>query len=266
MVDVALQLQAEDPGQRIVALSRGGLLPHAHRTGGAAPSQGIPIPDATPSLLELLRFVRTAAVVAEVGGGDWRDAVNALRPSPRSSGQRCPRPSSALRGTPRPFLGHPPAPPRAAGRRPPSTRCARSGQLDVRERADPRGQGAAPSGVEVTCRSARARARRHCERRPSSTAPGRRGDVRAGGSRLLETLCAAGTVRPHPLALGLDTPPKAPCAMRSGRESETLFAIGPLRRGELWETTAVPEIRAQAQALAAAARAAAPPACTSAPD
>ena len=28
------------------------------------------------------------------------------------------------------------------------------------------------------------------------------------------------------------------------------FAIGPLRRGELWETTAVPEIRAQAHALA----------------
>ena len=35
-----------------------------------------------------------------------------------------------------------------------------------------------------------------------------------------------------------------------GRESETLFALGPLRRGELWESTAVPEIRTQAQALA----------------
>jgi hypothetical protein len=29
-----------------------------------------------------------------------------------------------------------------------------------------------------------------------------------------------------------------------------LFAIGPLRRGELWESTAVPEIRLQALALA----------------
>ena len=80
MVDVALQLQAQTPGQQIIALSRGGLFPHAHRIGGAAPAQGIPVPDPTPSLLELLRFVRTAAVVAEVGGGDWRDAVNALRP------------------------------------------------------------------------------------------------------------------------------------------------------------------------------------------
>ena len=37
-------------------------------------------PTPTPSLLALLRFVRSAAVVAELGGGDWRDAVNALRP------------------------------------------------------------------------------------------------------------------------------------------------------------------------------------------
>jgi uncharacterized NAD(P)/FAD-binding protein YdhS len=29
-----------------------------------------------------------------------------------------------------------------------------------------------------------------------------------------------------------------------------LFTLGPLRRGELWETTAVPEIRVQAQLLA----------------
>ena len=50
MVDIALQLQAHEPGARIVALSRGGLLPHAHRAGGAAPSTGLPIPEPTPSV------------------------------------------------------------------------------------------------------------------------------------------------------------------------------------------------------------------------
>ena len=80
------------------------------------------------------------------------------------------------------------------------------------------------------------------------TGPG--GDVLAGGSRLLAALCSAGTARPHPLAVGLDTGAGGAIRDARGRESETLFALGPLRRGELWETTAVPEIRAQAVALA----------------
>jgi uncharacterized NAD(P)/FAD-binding protein YdhS len=74
--------------------------------------------------------------------------------------------------------------------------------------------------------------------------------VRAGGSQLLEALCDAGTIRPHDNGLGLDTCGDGALRDGRGRESETLFAIGPLRRGELWESTAVPEIRAQAQALA----------------
>ncbi len=80
MVDVALQLSAQRPGTRLVALSRGGLLPHAHRTGGAPPSGEIPLPEAGSSLRQLLRFVRASAAAAEVAGGDWRDTVNALRP------------------------------------------------------------------------------------------------------------------------------------------------------------------------------------------
>ncbi len=81
MVDVALQLHAQQPEAQLHRRSRAaGCSRTPTAPGGAAPSQGIPIPEPTASLLELLRFVRTAAVVAEVGGGDWRDAVNALRP------------------------------------------------------------------------------------------------------------------------------------------------------------------------------------------
>lgn len=36
----------------------------------------------------------------------------------------------------------------------------------------------------------------------------------------------------------------------NGRPSQLLFALGPPRKGCLWETTAVPEIRAQAAELA----------------
>jgi uncharacterized NAD(P)/FAD-binding protein YdhS len=39
--------------------------------------------------------------------------------------------------------------------------------------------------------------------------------------------------------------------------ADWLYALGPLRKGRLWETTAVPELRAQAQAIAAKLTAAA---------
>ena len=37
---------------------------------------------------------------------------------------------------------------------------------------------------------------------------------------------------------------------REGHGSESLFAVGPLLRGTLWETTAVPELRSQTFRLA----------------
>ncbi len=37
-----------------------------------------------------------------------------------------------------------------------------------------------------------------------------------------------------------------------GRASRRLFALGPLLRGSLWETTAVPELRGQAMRVAEA--------------
>jgi len=36
----------------------------------------------------------------------------------------------------------------------------------------------------------------------------------------------------------------------AGRVSNRLFTLGPLRKGELWESTAVPELRVQAERLA----------------
>ena len=249
MVDIALQLHAHTPGRRIVALSRGGLFPHAHRIGGAAPSQGIPVPDPSPSLTSLLRFVRTAAVVAEVGGGDWRDAVNALRPVTQDLWAALPEFEQ------RRFVDrlarfwdvhrHRLAPQVAATvqeLRDSGWLTFASGRIrSVEQLAD---------GIGVTLQE-RASGQA-CGLRAASivNCTGPTGDVRSGGSRLLETLCAAGTARPHPLGLGLDTCAGGGLRDAHGQEHETLFAIGPLRRGELWETTAVPEIRAQAQALA----------------
>ncbi|MDX6598399.1 MAG: hypothetical protein QOE87_2286 [Gaiellales bacterium] len=249
MVDVALQLQAQTPGQQIVALSRGGLFPHAHRTGGAAPSHGVPVPDPSPSLTALLRFVRTAAVVAEVGGGDWRDAVNALRPITQDLWRALPRHEQRrfVERLARFWDIH-------RHRLPPEAAAAvaalrESGRLTFAS-GRIRSVAAAGDGAAVTVQERGDGGSRILRVASVVNCTGPTGDVREGGSRLLEALCASGTVRPHPLALGLDTCGDGAVRDARGRESETLFALGPLRRGDLWESTAVPEIRAQARALA----------------
>ena len=66
---------------------------------------------------------------------------------------------------------------------------------------------------------------------------------------LLSTLARSGLVRPGPAGLGIDT-------ADDGRvlgvlpASMPFLALGALRRGNLWETTAMPEIREQAYAVA----------------
>jgi len=51
--------------------------------------------------------------------------------------------------------------------------------------------------------------------------------------------------------LGLDVDADGRLLDRRGEPSRSLYAIGPIRKGSLWETTAVPEIRVQAAELAA---------------
>ncbi|GAA0429630.1 hypothetical protein Aca07nite_38100 [Actinoplanes capillaceus] len=65
---------------------------------------------------------------------------------------------------------------------------------------------------------------------------------------LLGVLLDEGLLRPGPHRLGLD-------ADEDGRAGPGLWLIGPLRRGHLWETTAIPEIRRQADQLATAVNA-----------
>jgi uncharacterized NAD(P)/FAD-binding protein YdhS len=52
------------------------------------------------------------------------------------------------------------------------------------------------------------------------------------------------------LRLGLDTDPCGALRDGDGRPASGIFALGPLLRGSRYETTAIPEIRDQAAALA----------------
>jgi len=49
--------------------------------------------------------------------------------------------------------------------------------------------------------------------------------------------------------MGLDVSRKGALIARDGAISESLLTVGPARKGDLWESTAVPEIREQVHRL-----------------
>jgi uncharacterized NAD(P)/FAD-binding protein YdhS len=73
----------------------------------------------------------------------------------------------------------------------------------------------------------------------------------ARSTPVVASLIAAGLARPGPLGIGLDTEGAGALRDASGKPSDRLFAIGPPRRGELWESHSVADVRTQAAALAA---------------
>jgi len=62
-------------------------------------------------------------------------------------------------------------------------------------------------------------------------------------------LLARGMVRPDPLFLGLDVSTEGALIDQDGTASDSLYTVGPARKGGLWESTAVPELRQQALKL-----------------
>ena len=66
---------------------------------------------------------------------------------------------------------------------------------------------------------------------------------------LIRLLFDVGPARPDSLSLGLDLGENCRLDGKSGVASEVLFALGPPIRGNLWETTAVPDIRKQCEAV-----------------
>jgi uncharacterized NAD(P)/FAD-binding protein YdhS len=72
----------------------------------------------------------------------------------------------------------------------------------------------------------------------------------SGTERLFTSLLARGLVRTDGLDMGIEVDGDFAAVERDGRRSGFLYALGPLLRGSLWETTAVPELRGQAMRVA----------------
>ena len=249
MIDVALQIADERPEVRMTAISRSGLLPRPHRPPGERhPIDFMPPRSGTP-LRELPALLRAATVKADAVGGDWRDVVNSIRPYTQGIWK------GMSRDDQRRFLTrfarywdihrHRMAPAVAA-----SIEVLRDhGQLDIRGgrfqsvQADDHGL-----TITVVARGSGEISTLRVDAAVNCTGPA--GSVVDAGSPLLDELCERGLAVPHPLGLGLDTGDDGALRAADGSLSSTLFTIGWLRRGELWESVAIPEIRTQAAEIA----------------
>lgn len=259
-LDVALALRSLGQSAPVYALSRRGLLSHAHRVSRVAPPDlqlatelaefltspqaraGVNTPWRLSRLLRKLRqIVRTS--------GNWRATVDQLRPLTNPLWQRmddatrrrflrhgrvywdvhrhraAPVIASAIEALQRGGAFTP-----LAGRITGIRSAAEGLEVDIR----PRGGGQITTlGVAriINCTG------------PDS-------DLSRSNDSLVRSLLAQKLVTPDALGLGILTSDDGAAIGGGGTTSDRIFAIGALRRPVEWESTAVPELRVQASRLA----------------
>ena len=106
-----------------------------------------------------------------------------------------------------------------------------------------------PDGVDVTYRNRKTVTIERLRVMRVIKCTGPEVDCRRIENLLLNNLLRQKLIRPDPLFLGLDTSEHGALVDAHGEPSDFLYTIGPSRKGSLWETTAVPEIRVQASQM-----------------
>ncbi len=258
MIDLAVAITERSPGSVIHAVSRHGLLPRLH------PGRPGTRPAGLPALIDSRRPVRLAEVLAQVRAAvaadpaHWHEVVGAIRPQVPQLWRGLPDDDKRL------FLSRlarywevhrhlvpPPTAARLAALRQSGRLSVIAGRVtDVAEVAGQfkvridRQDGGRPvqgDGGSAPCELAAGWI---------VNAVGAATDIRAATDPLLRDLLATGNARPDPLGLGLDATADGALIGASGKVSAGLYALGPPLRGLWYETTAIPEIRGQAAALA----------------
>ncbi|MDP9611873.1 FAD/NAD(P)-binding protein [Streptomyces demainii] len=243
MVDIAMTLARD--GRTVHAVSRSGLLPHGHAAAPAAPVAPADGLTGCTGLDALRRAVLRHVARTRRGHGDWRPAIDGLRPLTAALWQRLPESDRVrfIRGEARQWEVHrhrmaPATADRLAG-------ILANGRLSVRA-----GRVTEAAAAEDELRIGLADGRRLAVGAVVNCT-GPQTDARRVPDPLPRELFAAGLAAPGPLGLGLSTLPDGRVRSAEGPDAP-LWTLGATRRGELWESTAIPEIRAQAAEVAAA--------------
>jgi uncharacterized NAD(P)/FAD-binding protein YdhS len=241
-VDVALTLDATGYQGRILALSRRGLVPRAHgiREPTVAPREDLPA-----DCVAMLKRVRARS--AEIG---WLGAVHELRNVTQTLWR------SADLGERGRFLRHlrawwdvhrhkvaPAVGATIAAMQADARLAVAAGRLVSAQAADGKALVRFRPRGKDEIESVRAARVVNCT--------GPELDIVRAGELLLDALLAAGRIRPDPLRIGVDVDIECRALGADGKASGTLSVIGPITRGAFWESVAVPDIRVQAERVAA---------------
>jgi uncharacterized NAD(P)/FAD-binding protein YdhS len=246
-VDVAIELRARGFGGTIHLLSRRGLLPQVHK-----PATDIPAVfngNSPHTARGLQHEIRAQVERAESEGNNWRAVIDSIRPVTQQIWRSLPVAEQRrfLRHV-RPYWEihrHRVAP--HIGEQLYSQ--LSNGQIQIhagriteyREDAD---------AVTIQYRERRSgkNAQLRVDRVINCTGP--EADFRRTSSPLLSALLRQGLASADALSLGLEVTDDGALIAADGTASDVLFTLGSSRKGSLWETTAVPEIRVQAAELA----------------
>jgi uncharacterized NAD(P)/FAD-binding protein YdhS len=248
MIDVVLDLQSRGHKGHLTALSRRGLLPVSHEE--TRPYRPFLSKNSLPdTITHLVRTVRREVALAAQQGLDWRSVIDALRPLTQDLWRKLPLEEKKrfLRHV-RPYWEvhrHRIAPVVAAE----MAELRRTNRLTtVAGRIATIASSEHQACVSIRCRhNGEAR---QLSGRWLINCSGPQLDYSRIEDPLIRSLFESGLARPDHLRLGLDVTDDYRLIGKTGTPSTSLFALGPPIRGSLWETTAVPDIRKQCEALA----------------
>jgi uncharacterized NAD(P)/FAD-binding protein YdhS len=257
MIDVALAVRQSSPRTIVHAVSRHGLLPRVH---AAPPRIHAALPQAAeiaglPAIADLPPDIRLAGLMRRVRSfvaqypGCWQDAVDMLRPELPQLWQRLSPADRRLfvRQVARYWEVHRHRMPPASARKIAELRDA--GRLRL---IQGRVVAAAPADAGHTLRVSIDQGDRRFDLTAGwlVDATGPATDITRTPDPLFRSLLRTGLARPDPLRLGIDADADGAILDSLGRPSARVFTLGPTLRGLRYETTAIPEIRDQAAALA----------------
>lgn len=246
-VDVALSLARTRRKGVIYMLSRRGQLPQPHLQNAAPPTPkaiDLPLP-----LSEALFVLRKAAAGAPGQDEPWQHVVDRLRARTTEFWQRLPTASQQR------FLRHlrpwwdshrhrmaPEIADQILKLREQNRLRILAGEIVYAEQSG--------NVIHVQHRQRGSFVRHHLEVVGVVNCTGAAMDFTASDDPLVQQLFRDGLVRAHASGVGLDVDPEGRVLAADRSVQHSLYALGPITQGVFWESTAVPEIRVRAAALA----------------
>jgi uncharacterized NAD(P)/FAD-binding protein YdhS len=248
-LDMLVTMARDKPSGKIHLLSRSGLFPQVHM-----PLKAYPVfldPDQLPrSAFELLTMIRREVRNAAQAGIGWQDVIDTMRPLNQRIWQALPLPEQKrfLKRVRSFWDTH-------RHRSAPEVMAAKNTLEDQQRLVQHKGSfvSAMVDGerVGVTWQPS------HGERQTivvecAVACTGPQTDLQKVDDPLIRNLLGQGLILPDPLRLGMDTGPDGEVLGRDGKPTPGLYTIGTWRKGRLYESVAVPELRGQAADLASA--------------